>query len=306
MTAVIFACMAAFFWGSSAILIKKASEQGDLLLGTYVTLLANATVIVSTVLVTQDLSIFLKLSTRSLVFFLTIAFMNYLVGRTLYYQSIRHIGASRAASIEGLEPVFAAVFAVLLIGEVLTPPILAGTLLILSGLGILLTENPLAKKDAAALPGHGNIVKGRVFAVLTALAWGVVPALLKLALGPKDSPDHVPAPIALLVCLSFGMVIYTGFLAVRGRLGRPYNLKRRGVILFFCSGTLSSLAQLSYFISLDAGQAVVVVPIQSTHRLFTLLFSYFLIQHLERVNSRLVLGACLTVLGVVVISMARV
>jgi transporter family protein len=306
MKGVLFACMAAFFWGSSAILIKKASEQGDLLLGTYVTLLANMAVVVSTVLATQDLSIFLKLSTRSLLFFLTIAMMNYLVGRTLYYQSIRHIGASRAASIEGLEPVFAAIFAVFFLGEILSLRVLAGTVLVLSGLGLLLTENPMAKRGAIPPPNQGNILKGRVFAILTAIAWGLVPTLLKLALGPKGSPEHVPAPVALLVCLLFGMVIYTAFLTIRGGLARPYNLRRRGLLLFLFSGMVSSLAQLSYFTALEAGRALVVVPIQSSHRLFTLAFSYLLIQQLERVNSRLVLAGCLTVFGVVVISMDRV
>jgi uncharacterized membrane protein len=307
MSSVAFACLAAAFWGSSAILVKKGTAEGDLLLGTYVTLFANMAVVLTTNAVTQDLSILLRLSGRFLLFFLTIAVVNYMVGRTLFYQSIRHIGASRAASIEGLEPVFSAVFATLFLRETLSLNVIAGTGFILLGLGLLLTERAAPGKEAQRPAGDSkSLFKGRLFAVLAAIAWGVVPTLVKLGLAPAGAEERVPATVGLLVALMFGIVLYTGFLKVRGALARPYRLSRHGVVLFLSSGAVSSLAQLSYFLSLEVGKAVVVVPIQSTHRLFTLLLSYLLIQHLERVNFRLAVGACFTVLGVVVISMGSV
>ncbi len=56
-----------------------------------------------------------------------------LVSRALYVSAVKHVEASRAAIVATVEPVAAAVFALALLGELLSPSQLAGGFLVLAG-----------------------------------------------------------------------------------------------------------------------------------------------------------------------------
>lgn len=67
------------------------------------------------------------------------AAFSYLVGRLFNFTGVRLVGASRASIIIGTSPLFSAGLAVWLLGERLSTPILAGTVLIIIGVGVILS-----------------------------------------------------------------------------------------------------------------------------------------------------------------------
>lgn len=67
------------------------------------------------------------------------AALSYLVGRLFNFTGVRLVGASRASIIIGTSPLFSAGLAVWLLGEQLSAPILAGTVLIIIGVGVILS-----------------------------------------------------------------------------------------------------------------------------------------------------------------------
>lgn len=68
------------------------------------------------------------------------AFLSYPGGRLFNFIGVRLAGASRASIIIGTSPLFTAGLAVWLIGEQLTVEILIGTVLIICGIGVILSS----------------------------------------------------------------------------------------------------------------------------------------------------------------------
>ena len=63
------------------------------------------------------------------------------------------VGASRASIIIGTSPLFSAGLAVWLLGEKLSAPILAGTVLIIVGVGVILSSRREVVDDGGTPPG---------------------------------------------------------------------------------------------------------------------------------------------------------
>lgn len=66
--------------------------------------------------------------------------LNYMLGRSLYYLGIEHIGASRASTIAGSDPFFGILFALIFLKEPLTWKLALGISLLLLGIYIVMTE----------------------------------------------------------------------------------------------------------------------------------------------------------------------
>ena len=92
------------------------------------------------------------LSAAAFGFILLNAVFSYLVGRLFNFTGVRLVGASRASIIIGSSPLFSAGLAVWLLGERLSAPILAGTVLIIIGVGVILSGRRVVIEDSG--PSH--------------------------------------------------------------------------------------------------------------------------------------------------------
>ncbi len=66
------------------------------------------------------------------------------IGRVFLHSSIQWVGAVRGASIMRLMPLFSVLLAITLLGESLTPNLVAGMVLMFSGFGVLAHESARA------------------------------------------------------------------------------------------------------------------------------------------------------------------
>ena len=82
----------------------------------------------------------LALSGVAFLWFLLSSAVNFPVGRLLNYTGVRLAGVSRASTIVGSSPLFATVLAITLTDEEITLPILLGTLSIIGGLALILSQ----------------------------------------------------------------------------------------------------------------------------------------------------------------------
>jgi uncharacterized membrane protein len=206
-------------------------------------------------------------------------------GRLFRVLAIQKVGAPVAAAINNLAPLVATGLAILLLGEHVTPPILGGTLVIVAGTILL------------SLSGRyvGFRVRDLAYPFIAASCFGTVAVVRKLGLsaaGPLfDAAINVTA----------ALVASTTFVAASGHL-TSLRCDRRSLGWFVAGGIAENSGVFLILLALGFGDVSVVIPLAGTAPLFVLLITYFMPKEAARLHWRLVAGAVLIVLGVMVLT----
>ena len=111
--------------------------------------------------------------------------------------------------------------------------------------------------------------KGYLFAVLTALIWGLAPVVEKLGLSGRMDPymGVVVRTIPIAIIGLLGLVFM-------GRLGELGSIDTRSALLVMAGGLLAGfVGQITYYTALKSGEASVVVPVAATYPLVALVVS---------------------------------
>lgn len=207
------------------------------------------------------------------------------IGRRWLYIAIDRLGAAQATAIKNSAPVVTTVLAAIVYAEPVTPVRWAAVAAIVAGV-VLVTWTPGSRARAW-------LDVGVLLALAAAASYGVRPLFLKFGLEAADLPYTaalVGAIAALAYALSFG-----------DRSGLRRAHAEPGFGLFMVSGVLQATGFLALTLGLSGGEVSVVYPVTASAPLFTLAFTALLLRGRERVTWRIVAGAVLVVLGVVVL-----
>ena len=202
-------------------------------------------------------------------------------GRFLRVVSIEKVGASVSAAITNLNPFIAAALAILVLGERVTVPILAGTLVIVLGTVLLSLSGRLAGFQPLDL----------VYPFLSALCFGAVAIIRKLGLS-QAGPLFGSA-----INMTTALVAFTAYLLVSGnRDGLVCD--RRSLVYFVTAGIAENAGVYLVLVALSLGSVSVVTPLAGTAPLFVLAMAFFFLKGVEKLSWRIVAGVTLVVLGV--------
>ena len=139
MLAVAFALGAAVSWALSAVLVRFGLRYMPATLGTFLSLLSGVVLMVAVVAAFQ-LSEVGELTLAGVGIFAAVGVFNFVLGRYLNFLSISHLGVARATPITASTPLFAALLAVLLLGETLNALTVLGTAFVLGGIYIVVKQ----------------------------------------------------------------------------------------------------------------------------------------------------------------------
>ncbi len=206
-------------------------------------------------------------------------------GRLLRFVSIERVGASVSSALINLYPFVAAGLAILLLGEAVTAPILAGTAVIVAGTVLLSFSGSILGFRPSQL----------AFPFLSAGCFGAVAILRKVGLGGAGPL------LGFAVNVTTALVAFTAFLAASGYL-RHLRCERRSLKHLIAAGIFENAGVLCTVLALRAGSVSVVAPLSGTTPLFVLALSWVFLRDLESVGVRLVAGTSLIVLGVYLIT----
>jgi uncharacterized membrane protein len=222
---------------------------------------------------------------RGILYFALAGLVGTTAGRLLRFVSIERVGASVSSALINLYPFVAAGLAILLLGETVTAPIVAGTAVIVAGTILLSVSGSILGFRPSRL----------VFPFLSAGCFGAVSILRKLGLGGTG-------PIlGFAINVTTAMIAFTAFLAATGRL-RDFRCDRRSLGPLIAAGVFENAGVLCIVLALRAGSVSVVAPLAGTTPLFVLALSWIFLRDLESISVRLVVGTSLIVLGVYLIT----
>jgi uncharacterized membrane protein len=202
-------------------------------------------------------------------------------GRLLRFVSIEKVGAPVAASIINLNPFIATGLAILVLGERITLPIVAGTGVIVLGTTLL------------SLSGQrvGFRPLDLLYPFLSASCFGAVAIIRKLGLS-QAGPLFGSA-----VNVTTALITFTAFLLASGNR-QALVWQGRGLVYFVGAGIAENLSVFLVLVALSLGEVSVVTPLAGTAPLFVLPFTSLFLKGVETLTWRIVVGVILIVLGV--------
>ncbi len=282
---VLLAAGSALFFGALAVTIRLALARAiDAEAASLVTTVIAGVVCALLAIVTGDFSGVAWRDTWP--FFLTGLFAPG-VSQILFTRSVGVIGPSRTAIAVGISPVLSAAIAVTVLGEPLHIALILGTLFVVGGGTLLVSE----RRGPAAM-----LSLGIGLSLCAALLFSVRDNLVRWAARGSDVPGFV-AGTASLVSATLVILIVV---ASRPDAGARIRLAARP---FVPSGLVYGISYACLYSAFD--RVTVVAPLVATESLFAVLISMVLLRRSERIGPRLLLAAALVVGGGALISSFR-
>lgn len=264
----------ALLFSAHQIAIRKGTNEGEVITGTFVSLATTS-------------AIFLVLSLNRL--FLDVAFIGYmvaagilhfLIARTAFYTCIGRIGANLAAPLAATRVYFAVLFGILFLGEPLTPKLILMTTLIFAGIVLLSNPSKAIKTD----------ILGIALGIFTGFTASLSSVMVKA--GMTIHPDPVfGSAIGYLASLVL-------FPALAGKRIRYDAIDLNRYKYFVIGGVFIGAGHYLRYYELARLPVSVVEPVLSTYPLFTFILSYIFIRNIETFNLRTIIGAVCIILGI--------
>lgn len=264
---------AAFFYGLSAVSIRKWGNPRSIIDVVYTSIFFNFL---------ASFVLYIALSRSfDLWSFSVLALSGVLapgIARTLNYRSIPEIGASSTSTIANSAPIFSTGMAVLLLGEKFTASRLAGNVAVVSGLLMLVHPFTLYTMRRA-VPAFG-----------AAFLYGTAYVLRRAGSLTLRDPFFGTLSTSL-GSLTFVILLRSLGIGERGRLlPRPDRLS---VLV----GIITTAALLLQLLAFSIGDAVVVAPAVSSSPIFATALASLVLRDRERVGIRHAAAALLVVTG---------
>jgi len=245
--------------------------------------------------------------------------VTWLVAFSAYYYALRAGSVGVVAPLTSTDPLWAALFSLLLLGVALRASTLVGMAVTILGVVLIsrwmeggagamagpadgaLTPLPADLAGPAAAPGGAFLVVS--LALLAAAGWGLSPVLVQLA----EEAYGEPSAFMMLESQLIGMLSLGTFIAWRRaplftrRLVGP--ARRRMLWLLLASGALEALYSVLFYLVIDNIGAVLAMLLSSTSPVFGIAAGMLFLK--ERLSARLALAVAITMAGVFIATAAR-
>jgi len=290
-TFYLLAFLPSLLWGFSPVISKRGlSDGGDYLQASFVLVLVCGFVYWSTlVFIRGTVDLLANFTVDSVIIFMVGGVVGTTLGRLTAFTGVERVGASIANALISTRPLFSSVLAVTVLRESMSIYTGLGIAAIVVGLGILSRTK-------------GGDVEGwrrweLVFPLAAAVAFALGNVIRRYGL--QETGLSALEAVALNEAGAFlALAPYVFFI----KREQVFNVSNRSWSLFVTHGLLTSAALISLFEALRRGPLVVVEPFSSLAPLFTVIFSYFLLDDLESITVDVIVGVLVVLVGVVFVS----
>ena len=282
------ALCAAISYALSFILSKRGMGYSTPITMTFVSLLIQTIVLCFIVSITAGI----PATTPFIYLLFIVAGVLQAVVRQLTYIGIEKIGAARSGPIRASVPLWSAAVAIFFLGEQMTGAIAVGTVLVFAGILLISWRADEHVKDFR----RWYIIAP----LLAAILGGVIYPLRRYALRFADEPLYFGAIVGIV-----GLLCTSAFLALPTTKDKLV-WHRNSIGYFIVAGSFESLGLMLVLYALSFGPVVMITPLTATLPLWVVIGGKFLLRGVEKITTRIIIGALLVVLGTIAISLAKV
>jgi len=284
---VLLAAGAALSFGALAVTIRLSLHPPiDAVTASLVTTLLAGVCCVALAIISGELSGFAWVDTWP--FFVTGLFAPG-ISQILFTRAVGVIGPSRAAVLVGVSPVLSAAIAVTLLGEPLHVALVLGTLLVVAGGTLLVSER------GGVL---GVASRGLALGLGAALLFAIRDNLVRWAARGSAVPGFVAASASLISATVVILIV----VALRPQAGVRIRQAARPFVL---SGLVYGVSYACLYSAFDRGRVTIVAPLVATESLWAVLIAMLVLRRSERIGVHLLAAAALVVGGGALISSFR-
>jgi len=288
-----YALASATCFAAANILIARGARPGDADNGAFVSLLLTAGISGAGWAAMGLLRGFEPPTARALLWFAGAGVFTAYIGRVFFYASVQHLGAMRSSAMKRLNPFFAVLLGVAVLGEALTRGMAVGLVLIAASFAALLAGSRGAGGGERAPLGRRLLNAGYVYGPVSALGYSTGYLLRKMGLA--DAHDaFLGAAVGCLV----GAAIFAATGAFRPEYARAVRAtfaKPNGWLI--AAGAMSSFGQILYFAALNVSPMSRVALIGSMEVFVTLFLGVAFLRRRESLTPAVAVAAVLGVAG---------
>lgn len=301
MIGALVALLSAFAFSMNSVLVRRGVVGASAAQGAFISVLIGVPLFALAALIAGQIFRLGHFDLRAYGFLALAGVVHFVLGRFFNYQAIAAIGAARTAPLQTLQIPYTVLVALVVLGEGVTFWMWGGIALVMVGPAIMV-ERPRAAVPAVEAQGAIALRQreGYLFAVLSSVAYGTSPILIRAALSGEAG-----------LAIAGGLISYAaaaGLLLAGLILPSQRSLigafRPAAVRAFFGAGVAIFLAQMLRFIALSLAPVAVVATLQRASILFTLMFSWLMNRELELLTGRLVVGVVISVAGAVLLVVA--
>jgi drug/metabolite transporter (DMT)-like permease len=288
-----FALASASCFAAANVLIARGTRPGARDNGAFVSLLLTAGISGAGWIAAGSVRGFEPVTLRALLWFAGAGVFTAYIGRVFFYASVQHLGAMRSSTMKRLNPFFAVVLGVAVLGESLTGGMAIGLVLIAASFAVLVAGARVPGGATRERLGRRLLNAGYVYGPISALGYATGYLLRKMGLA--DAHDaFLGAAVGCLV----GAVIFAATAAFRPEYARAVRAtfaRPNGWLI--AAGVMSSFGQILYFAALDVSPMSRVALISSMEVFVTLFLGMLLLRRRESLTPAVALAAVLGVAG---------
>jgi drug/metabolite transporter (DMT)-like permease len=310
MLGVAFAILSAFSFSVNSIFARRGLATAAASAGAYITVLLGAFLFLLASGLSGQLFQADEVSWRGFALLAAAGVIHFGVGRYCNYRAANAIGATRTGPVQAFAIPYAILFAFVFLEESITWAMAAAISMIMIGPAVMVERRRTPGAAGQTSPRGASDVatgfqprqkEGYTFALLSVVAYGTSPVLIRAALADADDL----AIFGGFIAYASAAVVLTLTLLHPGRRGLLSAMNFRSVKLFLGAGFFVFFAQMFRFIALSLAPVAVITPLMRTGELFTLGLSWAVNRHLEKITWRVVLGILVSASGSALLVVVR-
>ncbi len=253
--------------------------------------------------ITGDLYKISAFTWQATLFFAISGVIHFALGRSFGYRATFILGATRSGILTGLNGLVTVILAVTILKETMTPLMIVGMCLSLSGPTILAwrEDKVMRTMQRAGNPGKGVVdrrtyYKGFFFGLCSALFWGSSAIFIKLGI------DNGGTPLAgSFIAYTAASLVVAFSLFSKANRKEIFTGDRQALQLAGMSGLTTNVAQMLRYMAMGYGSVIVVSLVSRTMPIWTLSLSFIFNRKIETFNRWVILSTALLIIGTILV-----